>query len=270
MSCELQAAGTIELYFYGELPPAERADGPGAPRADVRSAAQALDDLSVIRAALAGRPDVATPPGGDWSGFMDRLERARSPHERSPVATDRRAGARDRDCPAAGSRRIWRCGRRAGARHRRRAARAAEAADAATPRDDVATSTGPARNRCRGAAGHAVDHGGRRSGADGGQRSALRALEAGGAGARPPRTGAPGDDWSYERELAVVAAERHAAVSAGRRGARHAAARRRHARSRAGAAADVDVGRAGPTASLEQLQRLIRRRDLLTKMDVRA
>jgi Putative zinc-finger len=75
MSCEVQAVGTIELYFYGELPLAERA----GLEAHVKHCAEcraALQDLSVIRAALAMRPDVATPPGGDWSGFMARLEEA--------------------------------------------------------------------------------------------------------------------------------------------------------------------------------------------------
>ena len=75
MSCDLQAAGTIELYFYGELPQADRA----AVQAHLARCAEcrtALEDLSVIRAALANRPDVATPPGGDWSGFMRRLTAA--------------------------------------------------------------------------------------------------------------------------------------------------------------------------------------------------
>jgi hypothetical protein len=75
VSCDLQAAGTIELYFYGELPQADRA----AVQAHLARCAEcraALEDLSVIRAALANRPDVATPPGGDWSGFMRRLTAA--------------------------------------------------------------------------------------------------------------------------------------------------------------------------------------------------
>jgi hypothetical protein len=73
MKCDLQAAGTIELYFYGELQERERV----AVRAHLSGCAEcraALEDLSVIRAALARRPDVATPPGGDWSGFMRRLD----------------------------------------------------------------------------------------------------------------------------------------------------------------------------------------------------
>jgi hypothetical protein len=72
MKCDVQAAGTIELYFYGELPDGDR----GALQAHLSGCAEcraALDDLSMIRAALAGRPDVAMPPGGDWSGFMHRL-----------------------------------------------------------------------------------------------------------------------------------------------------------------------------------------------------
>jgi hypothetical protein len=75
MRCDLQAAGTIELYFYGELPQGERA----ALRAHLKGCAEcrsALEDLSVIRTALASRPDVATPPGADWSGFMRRLNAA--------------------------------------------------------------------------------------------------------------------------------------------------------------------------------------------------
>ena len=75
MSCDLQAAGTIELYFYGELSQPERA----AAQAHLARCAECratLEDLSVIRTVLANRPDVATPPGGDWSGFMRRLNAA--------------------------------------------------------------------------------------------------------------------------------------------------------------------------------------------------
>jgi anti-sigma factor RsiW len=73
--CHLQAAGTIELYFYGELDAPARTDVERhlATCAECR---QALDDMRTIQEALATRPDVSTPPGGDWSGFMSRLDDA--------------------------------------------------------------------------------------------------------------------------------------------------------------------------------------------------
>src|SRR5262249_9551157 len=71
--CEGEAARSIEVYFYDELEPAARdtihphlAAGPGC-RA-------ALDEMSLIRLALAARPDVSAPPSGEWSGFMTRLD----------------------------------------------------------------------------------------------------------------------------------------------------------------------------------------------------
>jgi hypothetical protein len=73
MTCGIQATGAIELFFYGELPAAERAGLEG----HLRTCAEcrhALDELTMIRAALASRPDVAMPPGGDWSAFTARLD----------------------------------------------------------------------------------------------------------------------------------------------------------------------------------------------------
>jgi hypothetical protein len=73
--CFVQAAGTIELYFYGELGPAARAETE-AHLARCEACRRALADLDVIRTALASRPAVAAPPGGDWTGFMARLDDA--------------------------------------------------------------------------------------------------------------------------------------------------------------------------------------------------
>ena len=73
--CDRQQAGDIELYFYGELGPAERS---GVER-HLRTCAEcrrAFDELSTIRSALAARPLVDAPPGGDWTGFMRRLDAA--------------------------------------------------------------------------------------------------------------------------------------------------------------------------------------------------
>jgi hypothetical protein len=87
--CDLQASGAVELYFYGELEAAER----GRLERHLKTCGEcraALDELATIRAVLASRPDIAAPPGGDWSGFMTRLE-----------ASVRR-GARPGDGPAGG------------------------------------------------------------------------------------------------------------------------------------------------------------------------
>jgi hypothetical protein len=73
--CELFDAPDIELYFYGELPDADRV------RVDAHlhrcdACRQRLDDLHAIRRALADRAVVVAPPTGDWSGFMRRLDAA--------------------------------------------------------------------------------------------------------------------------------------------------------------------------------------------------
>jgi hypothetical protein len=74
-ACAIHDGGSIELYFYGELAAAERAVVAEHIR-HCRQCKTALDELSVIREALAARPDVSTPPAGDWSGFMRRLDDA--------------------------------------------------------------------------------------------------------------------------------------------------------------------------------------------------
>ena len=71
-TCEVLASGAIELYFYDELTPPERAhfEEHLLSCGDCRSA---LEDLGVIRDALAQRPDVSAPASGEWSAFMARL-----------------------------------------------------------------------------------------------------------------------------------------------------------------------------------------------------
>ena len=73
--CEFVDAGTVELYFYGELdaPAAERLEGHLLRCGTCR---QHVDDLRSIRAALAVRPRVDAPPSGDWSAFTSRLDAA--------------------------------------------------------------------------------------------------------------------------------------------------------------------------------------------------
>lgn len=73
--CTVQESGVIELFFYDELDATERARV-GEHVRECRACAAALDDLAMIRAALAQRPNVDAPEGGDWSGFMTRLDMA--------------------------------------------------------------------------------------------------------------------------------------------------------------------------------------------------
>ena len=81
--CLLQAAGTIELYFYDELDARARTDVERhlAVCAECR---QALDDMRTIQEALAARPNVSAPSGGDWTGFMVRLDDAIRRERRAP------------------------------------------------------------------------------------------------------------------------------------------------------------------------------------------
>jgi len=73
--CDVHASGAIELYFYGELADAEHQEVARHVRT-CGACRQALEDLAIIREALEARPDVSAPPGSDWSGFMARLDAA--------------------------------------------------------------------------------------------------------------------------------------------------------------------------------------------------
>lgn len=72
-TCERCSSGELELYFYDELPRADRSTVEQHLSA-CRECRAALDELHEIRAALASRPDVSAPASGDWSAFMSRLD----------------------------------------------------------------------------------------------------------------------------------------------------------------------------------------------------
>ena len=74
-SCDVQASGAVELYYYDELSPPERAVF-DAHLPSCRHCRAALADLAAIGAALAERPVVSAPPLGDWAPFMARLEQS--------------------------------------------------------------------------------------------------------------------------------------------------------------------------------------------------
>ncbi len=82
--CAVQETGTIELYFYGELQQSESAAVEEHLRR-CRECKNALDELRMIRTALAARPDVSAPASGDWSAFMDRLDGAVQTESATPV-----------------------------------------------------------------------------------------------------------------------------------------------------------------------------------------
>jgi len=82
--CTIQDAGSIELYFYGELPAPERAEVEQHVR-HCEHCAGALEELQVIREALASRAVVAGPASGDWTAFMTRLDEAVRSADVTPV-----------------------------------------------------------------------------------------------------------------------------------------------------------------------------------------
>src|SRR5688500_20287386 len=89
--CRIQETGTIELYFYGELEPAPHHEV-RAHLAECRECARVLDELRVIRSALAARPDVAAPASGDWGAFMQRLDSAVQRSAPAARSEERRVG----------------------------------------------------------------------------------------------------------------------------------------------------------------------------------
>jgi hypothetical protein len=82
--CTIQDAGTIELFFYGELPAAER-DRVQAHLRGCHECAAALDELRLIREVLSARPAVVAPASGDWTAFMARLDDGVRAADRHPV-----------------------------------------------------------------------------------------------------------------------------------------------------------------------------------------
>ena len=84
-TCERLALGDLDLYFYDELKPSDRraVEEHLSGCSECRSV---LDELHVIRRALESRPDVCAPPSDDWSPFMTRLS-ASLAKERKPTVT---------------------------------------------------------------------------------------------------------------------------------------------------------------------------------------
>ena len=265
--CERQQSGEIELYFYDELGPAERA----GVESHLRSCAEchlALDELSTIRAALAARPLVDAPPDGDWTGFMGRLagecRRVRLAGEWSPpVAPVGRASRRAAYAPYLAMAALLTLVTSAIVYVARSAPRptpsSSAAAQATTPAPIVPPAVVPAvAERSTDAAFAALSE-------QHFERSKLVVL---GLANKDPHH-AREADWAYERGLAtnLLSDTRLYRMAAEDRGMK----------ALAGVMGDLelvllqtslaDVPDAG---ALEQIQRLIHKRDLVTKMDVAA
>lgn len=266
MTCPLQDAGTIELYFYDELPAPERRAVTGHLPA-CPACRQALEELAVVRAALAAQPDVAAPPDG-WAAFMARLDRAvaapdagtRAPLPNAWPWTASPAGSGYLAAAAAVAlvtlSVLFAPGRRpAGdAAPGRQASAQQQLAPApdAMPADAVSADAVPAPDPAL------VSLSGQHF-----ERSKLVVL---GLATKEPE-GSAGADWAYERELAGTLLGdtrlyRQAAEARGMNGLADVMRDLELVLLQTSMAQEPDAG------SLEQLQRLIRRRDLLTKMDV--
>lgn len=256
--CWRQASGSIELYFYGELAEAER-DTVQRHIVECPECRRTLEELKVIRAALDTRPDIAAPADGDWSRFMARLDVAisQSPPERTGGRNLRRAliaAVSMAALLALITMSVLVVMRDRGASRPGEAPARQTVASAPVP----AAEAGPVENidGDRGAALTELSE-------QHFERSKLVVL---GLATRDPRD-SDGVDWDYERELA------RSLLSDTR--LYRQAAEERGMKSLADVMSDLELvllqtsmSETPDAESLAQLQRLIRRRDLITKMDV--
>lgn len=250
MTCEMHASGDLELYFYDELS-GETRDQISRHLSGCHNCRAALEELQAIRSALASRPEISAPPSGDWSQFMSRLDTAIA-SERSPSSRVLSSASRPR-------RRYLEYGAIAAllalvtfsvavafrARHVPVApvsSGSAQPAAPATPKDNSAF------------AAMTEEHF---------ERSKLVVL---GLVAKDPEGGGSAD-WAYERELASSLLDDTRLY--------RLAAQDRGLDALAGVMKDLELvllqtsltdGK-DPSA-LPQIQRLIKRRDLIEKMDV--
>jgi hypothetical protein len=260
-TCRYQDTGAIELYFYDEVDAAERA-GIAAHVRHCRECASTLEDLRTIRAALAARPDIAAPPSGDWSAFMGRLNAAvREIRPGTPAAEtigpSRQNVATFRPRPVAYSYAglvamaallaIVTIGVVFVARQR---------TTIPVWQDSVAGEATPSALTPVGTTGL------RSAGARHFERSKLVVL---GLAARESEQGAP-SEWAYERELATSLLNDTRLY--------RMAAEERGLATLAGIMRDLEIvlletsmAEDTDSAALEQIQRLIRKRGLIQKMD---
>ena len=250
MTCEMHASSDLELYFYHELSSEKREEVSGHV-SSCQDCRAALEELHAIRAALASRPDISAPASGDWSQFMSRLDVAIA-NERSPSS---------------------RVVSFAGRTRRRYVEYVAIAALLALVTFSVAVAFRarhvPVVPDAPGSAQHAAPATPKDNSAFAAmseehfERSKLVVL---GLATKDPERGGPAD-WAYERELATSLLDDTRLY--------RLAAEDRGLDALAGVMKDLELvllqtsltDDKDPSA-LPQIQRLIKRRDLIEKMDV--
>jgi putative zinc finger protein len=261
--CDVQASGAIELWFYGELDPDERRriEFHLAVCAECRGA---LDELKTIRTALATRPVVTAPPGDDWTSLMSRIDVAIAHESRSPAKVVAMP-PRSRPVPAylamAAVLTLVTASVTYLARHRE--SRPVEST-VATRVEAPSTTVAPLPAADPGAPASAPQSDPFAAISEQHfERSKLVIL---GLASRDPHNSSS-SDWAYERQLAGALLDDTRLYKQ--------AAEARGLGSLAGVMSDLELvllqtslSDQGDAATLDRLQRLIRRRDLVSKMEM--
>ena len=261
--CDVQASGAIELWFYGELDPDERRriEFHLAVCAECRGA---LDELKTIRTALATRPVVTAPPGDDWTSLMSRIDLAVAQESRSPAKVVAMP-PRSRPVPAylamAAVLTLVTASVTYLARHRE--SRPVEST-VATRVEAPSTTVAPLPAADPGAPASAPQSDPFAAISEQHfERSKLVIL---GLASRDPHNSSS-SDWAYERQLAGALLDDTRLYKQ--------AAEARGLGSLAGVMSDLELvllqtslSDQGDAATLDRLQRLIRRRDLVSKMEM--
>lgn len=246
-ACDLWDGPDVELYFYDELDAAAAA----CVAAHLRTCAacrQRLDDLRAIRRASVG-PRVDAPPAGDWSAFMRRLDDACGLRA-EPRVEPRRGAVRTAlalaamlAIVAAGLAIAWRV------------------RPASEPRAAPTASGTPTANTSAPAAAAPSHNALVELSEEHLERSKLVVI---GLATRDPRRTAPAD-WEYERELAgsLLADTRLYRLAAEDRGMKDLA---RVMGDLETVLLQASLSEHADRESLERVQRLITKRDLMVKM----
>jgi Putative zinc-finger len=257
--CHLWETPDVELYFYEELDAADMA----RVAAHLRGCAecrQRLDDLRALGRVLA-RPRVETPPAGDWSGFMRRLDQACG-LEADGFVTPKRLGLHRLAAIAAmltlvtiGLIVASRVGPQTPAPSRAVASVAPPVVPQAVPNAPApASAAATIASRDRGLVEMSEEHL---------ERSKLVVL---GLATRDPERTSPAD-WQYERQLAgsLLSDTRLYRLAAEDRGMKDLA---RVMGDLETVLLQTSLSDHADRKSLERVQRLITKRDLMVKMQV--